>query len=63
MSKLVDMTVEDRMRYHEALLSDEATLDDLVYTWDFFMEMAVYTKHIIMEKELKNRVNNGERPK
>jgi len=39
---------DDRVRYHNDL--QDASTDDLIYTWDFFMEMTVWVDHLIKEK-------------
>lgn len=39
---------DDRIRYHEDL--SHADSDELVYAWDFFKEMAVWT-----DNEIKKR--------
>ena len=44
---------DDRVRYHNDLSSDEIKMDDLVYAWDFFMEMAVWTDSKIQEKAIE----------
>jgi hypothetical protein len=58
MSKIIEMTNEDRMKYHNLLLSKEATIDDLVVTWDFFMEMATWTSKIIEDRTIKEGMAN-----
>ena len=54
------MNIEDkRAEDHEWLVDGHRSLDQLVKAWDYYLEMKIFTSHLIEAKCVKDKKQEG----